>query len=365
MDKTTNLSLPYIMAAQAQKHVTHNEDIRALNAVVQLSATSKSLSAPPANPIEGQRFIIAASPTGAWQGKTGQIAAWQDGAWMFYPPQEGWLAWVTNDDALFAWDGTNWVQAGGGDGGGSASVNPVSLVGVNTTADTTNKLAVKSDAVLLSHDDVTPGSGDVQVKLNKAGTVASAAFMFQDNWSGRAEIGLTGDDDFHFKVSPNGTTWHDNLIIDKDNGRVRIKGSNPIAKMTFVYITAGTTFNGGDIFDFDNAAVNVGHSTGYGPITSGTDQGKYRCEYSGNYLVNSSVQPGTGSANHRAELMLNNTMVYRAKGGFSAGYSATEASSILVPAVAGDFIYRQLNTADTAFIFPPNCFLTVYYLGEG
>ena len=36
-DATTNLLLPYILAAQAQKHVTHNEALRLLDGLVQLS----------------------------------------------------------------------------------------------------------------------------------------------------------------------------------------------------------------------------------------------------------------------------------------------------------------------------------------
>ena len=34
MDQTTHLSLPYIMPQQAQKHVTHNEALRDLDAIV-------------------------------------------------------------------------------------------------------------------------------------------------------------------------------------------------------------------------------------------------------------------------------------------------------------------------------------------
>ncbi|MES2335794.1 MAG: hypothetical protein V4551_14090 [Pseudomonadota bacterium] len=36
-DITTHLLLPYILASQAQKHVTHNEALRLLDAMVQLS----------------------------------------------------------------------------------------------------------------------------------------------------------------------------------------------------------------------------------------------------------------------------------------------------------------------------------------
>ena len=56
MDETPNLRLPYIMAAQSQKHVTHNEAIRALDAVVQLSVLDRDLSTPPGSPADGARY---------------------------------------------------------------------------------------------------------------------------------------------------------------------------------------------------------------------------------------------------------------------------------------------------------------------
>ena len=164
MDETPNLNLPYIMAAQAQKHVTHNEAIRALDAVVQLSVKDRSLTAPPGSPSDGERYIVGASATGAWSGKEGQIAAFQDNAWMFYEPAEGWLSWVADEDKLLAFDGSGWNEVSGSGG----STNPAPLIGVNTTASDPDKLSVKTDAILFSHDDVTPGTGDIRTKLNKA-----------------------------------------------------------------------------------------------------------------------------------------------------------------------------------------------------
>jgi hypothetical protein len=109
MDTTPNLSLPYIAAAQAQKHVTHNEALRALDAIVQLAVLDKDLAAPPVSPAEGARYIVAASPTGVWSGQAGRIAAWQDAAWAFYTPNEGWLAWVADEDTLYIWSGAAWT----------------------------------------------------------------------------------------------------------------------------------------------------------------------------------------------------------------------------------------------------------------
>ena len=110
MDNTPNLQLPYLIAAQAQKHVTHNEALRSLDAIVQLLVLDKDLASPPGSPTDGSRYIVAASPMGAWAGQAGKIAAWQDAAWAFYTPREGWLAWVANEDKLYVWSGAAWAE---------------------------------------------------------------------------------------------------------------------------------------------------------------------------------------------------------------------------------------------------------------
>ena len=219
MTSTPNLDLPFILAAQAQKHVTHNEALKRLDALMHLSVKSRSLTTPPASPAEGDRYIVAAGATGVWAGFAGTIAGWQDGSWEFYPPAAGWRAWVEAESLLLVFNGTAWSATG--------ATNPVARVGVNTTADATNKLAVKSDAVLLTHDDVTPGSGDMRVVLNKAGTGGTASLLYQTGFSGRAEMGLTGDDKWRIKVSANGSSWNDALVIDGATGRIGIGTSTP------------------------------------------------------------------------------------------------------------------------------------------
>ena len=74
-ETTELLGLPYIAPSQAQKHVTHNEASRTLDALVQLAVKSRDLAAPPADPAPGRRHIVAAGATGAWAGKDGQVAA--------------------------------------------------------------------------------------------------------------------------------------------------------------------------------------------------------------------------------------------------------------------------------------------------
>lgn len=208
METTPNLDLPYIMPSQAQKHVTHNEAIRALDAIVQLAVLDRALTEPPVGPADGSRYIVADAATGIWSGKDGQIAAFQDGAWAYYPPAEGWLAWVLDENCLLAWDGATWMAAA------VQSVNPAPLVGVNATADASNRLSVGSPAVLFSHD----GAGH-QVKINKAAAGETASVLYQTGFSGRAEMGLAGDDDFHVKVSVDGASWKEAIVVKGASGR--------------------------------------------------------------------------------------------------------------------------------------------------
>jgi hypothetical protein len=215
VDETTNLLLPYILAAQAQKHVTHNEALRKLDALVQISVADRDLAAPPASPLDGQRYIVAASPSGAWSGHAGKIAAWQDGAWAIYAPREGFIAWVEDEDVAVAWSGSSWVPVGGG------SLNPAPLVGVNATADTTNRLSVSSVATLFNH----AGAGH-QFKINKNAATDTASILFQTGFSGRAEMGLAGSDDYSFKVSPDGSAWFDAIVIDRTTGEVSFPNSS-------------------------------------------------------------------------------------------------------------------------------------------
>lgn len=220
-DTTPLLKLPYLLASQAQKHVTANAAFGVLDVLVQLAVADRDSATPPLSPAEGDRYIVAAGSTGAWADHAGEIAAWQDGAWSFHAPCTGWLVWVADEQALLVWDGAGWIAAA------LSGVNPVARVGVNATADATNRLAVKSDAVLFSHDDVTPGSGDLRAVMNKAAAAKTASLVFQTGWSGRAEIGTAGDDKLHVKVSNTGTAWLEAMVIDPATGYVGIGTDAP------------------------------------------------------------------------------------------------------------------------------------------
>ena len=207
MEQTTLLNLPYIMPAQAQKHVTHNEALRILDAIVHIRVEGRDREEAPSDPAEGERWLVGGAPVGAFADQAGRIAAFQDGAWAFYEPQEGWVIWDAADGALLVFDGTDWTPV--------TETQNLPLIGVNATADATNRLAVAADATLLTHE----GAGH-QLKVNKAAAGDTGSLLFQTGWSGRAEMGLAGNDDFSIKVSPDGAAWHTALRLDRDTGAI-------------------------------------------------------------------------------------------------------------------------------------------------
>lgn len=206
MEHSARLSLPYIQPSQAQKHVTHNEAVQLLDLLVQLVVEAFGATSPPALPDDGQVWALGPAPTDAWAGQAGMLAAWDQGGWMFIAPQAGWRAWGRAEAELRIWDGGEWV----GDG-----LDNRAGLGINASHDATNRLAVSSPATLLTHE----GAGH-QLKINKAAASETASVLFQTDWSGRAEIGLAGEDNFSFKVSPDGSEWQEALRLDRTSGQV-------------------------------------------------------------------------------------------------------------------------------------------------
>lgn len=218
MSTTARLALPYIAPQQAQKQVTYNAAMAMLDQLVQPAVQSRTVTTPPGAPTPGETYIVGPSATGAWAGKDGKFAAWHDGTWTFMTPANGWLAYVadTAELAVFAtgvW--TSFVTNGGA---------ALAKLGIHATADLSNRLAVAADGSLFTHD----GTGH-RLVLNKATPADTASLILKDNFSGRAELGLTGDDALRVKVSPDGSAWLEALSIGQASGLVTL----PVGQLAF------------------------------------------------------------------------------------------------------------------------------------
>lgn len=108
-DATNRLALPFIVAGQAQKEVTHNEALLRLDALVHASAEAVGVDTPPPNPTPGQCWIVGGTPNGAWAGQPEAIASFGEGGWRFIAPLPGMSIWSKADGVFALRAATSWI----------------------------------------------------------------------------------------------------------------------------------------------------------------------------------------------------------------------------------------------------------------
>lgn len=217
MSNTANLALPLIAAAQAMKHVTHNEALVLLDALVHLCVAGTAADAPE-DPAEGLRLLVDPTPEGLFSAEANAVALYESSAWRFVAPKAGFVLYDLAAATLRVYDGTVWR------GIDTFVPDPTELpmLGIGTAPDALNRLAAKANAALFTaRESGEGGTGDLRFVLNKEGAGATLSQLYQSAYSGRAETGLMADDDFRIRVSADGGTWHDALHVSAASGVAR------------------------------------------------------------------------------------------------------------------------------------------------
>jgi hypothetical protein len=220
MTDTPRLALPVIEAAQAQKHVTHNEALVLLDALVQLAVESRTLTAPPGSPADGACYIPAAGATGAWSGWAGQIAAFSGGVWQRIVPVSGLKAWVKGERLTVTYEDGVWrdgiaLTASGGRVTLRAKEEEVTLTGA--FVETTDAAFIPDRAIVLG--------------------VAS-----------RTTLAITGATSYGVGVSGNTTQFGNLLGVALGSTNVGVIGPSAFYSNTKVRVTAnGGNFTAGKV----------------------------------------------------------------------------------------------------------------------
>lgn len=123
MSNTPRLGMPYILASQSQKEVTHNEALNLLDLLVQGQVQARQAD-PPASPTEGAAYIVIATATGAWAGKEGYLAQYIGGVWSFFAPFEGLKCYSIADATEYQYKNSEWTAYQSSSSGGSSGASP-------------------------------------------------------------------------------------------------------------------------------------------------------------------------------------------------------------------------------------------------
>lgn len=78
--------------------------------------TDRDLTSAPSSPAADDVYIVGPSATGDWLSQDGKIALFiiespgdpPTGEWKFFPGEEGWLAWIKDENVMLLHDGTSW-----------------------------------------------------------------------------------------------------------------------------------------------------------------------------------------------------------------------------------------------------------------
>lgn len=216
---SARLDLPYLQAGQMQKHVTLNEALTRLDALVQCAVVSRTVAEQPEAPEHGALYILPEGATGAaWSTMAGgALVRHEAGGWRVVAAGAGTRAFVLDEQRLVVRGEEGWDAVGAT----PDRLDELEGLGVGTASDPVNTFAAKLNSALwTARAEGEGGTGDLRYVLNKESGDHVLSLLFQSGWSGRAEIGLVGDDDLALKVSADGAAWREALRVDRRTGRV-------------------------------------------------------------------------------------------------------------------------------------------------
>lgn len=174
MTDTPILVLPELASAQAIPEAIVNENTRWLEFFAAgARVLDRDLTAPPGSPADGDGYLVAASATGAWAGRDGDIALRISTAWAFKEAVAGMILYVDDEDIGIRYNGASWDTIATG-----ASLTAANASDLNTGTDTAkfatadaiagSNFGMKTIEVLLSDpagSAVTTGDGKAFIRI--------------------------------------------------------------------------------------------------------------------------------------------------------------------------------------------------------
>ncbi|MFZ0269429.1 DUF2793 domain-containing protein [Caulobacter sp.] len=227
-DATPRLSLPYVAAGQAQKHITVNEALARLDGLVQLAVESRSVAAQPASPGEGVIWILPIAATGpVWGGKSPNLMArFEAGAWAFLTPNAGCMAWVKDEGQALVFDGAIWTPI-------SSTFKAVNAAKSSFGAAT--RFEILEQEVTLSGASVA-----TTMVIPNRSTVHAV--------STRTSVAITGATSYSCGVAGEAAKFGSSLGVAKNASNIGVIGPTAYYADTPVVITAaGGGFTGGKV----------------------------------------------------------------------------------------------------------------------
>lgn len=188
---TPNIGLTELANGQAN-YLNANDAFAVIDAILQTRAISKTLTAAPGSPANGDVYIMQS----AWAGVTtltggacaaGDIAFYRSSAGVFKAirPKEGWRMEVAADDTVYRFDGSAWLAVSG------AGVNRLNIT--NKSIDYTFILGDAEGGFLHPSADPTARTWTIPENASVAYDIGTAITFINQASAGVITIAITTD----------------------------------------------------------------------------------------------------------------------------------------------------------------------------
>lgn len=177
-----NLGLPLDIPLHSDGwDVPYNNAMLLLDTLLGGKVLSVVTATPPGSPDDGDAYVIAASPTGAWSGKAKNLTVYHNSAWNFFPPKKGMRVLNLADSKFYYYNNSAaWAIE---DNTGPAGPEPFDTLAVWVTS---TVYTATAPASYVSH----LGSSYVCLTSHTAGTFATD--LGAGKWGLVAEVGSAG-----------------------------------------------------------------------------------------------------------------------------------------------------------------------------
>jgi hypothetical protein len=315
-DTTARLQLPYLIASQAQKEVTHNEALDIVDTILYGSVISLTAT-PPGAPAENDTYIVGASATGAWAGKDDYVTRWSGLVWLFVAPFEGLEIWNVSAAKKWRYSTSLWAEVVEGSGAGGTNYYGSGADGSKTFATNTylghaaiDKYSVSSNVVTITtkenHGFTSSNLVSIQHStlsaINNTAPPTTGAFSAGTHYY---SITVTGLKTFTFAKTTGDVLETSEVNADatccKWDGPVIVRNYTDLIINSGVTVTPAARCKGVLIYATGNVTINGTLTmTARGASAAGVDSGLYLyASYvhdSGNEQLTAYLLPAVGAS---------------------------------------------------------------------
>ena len=249
MAESVKLKLPFNVETQDEGEKTHNTALSVLDAFVMLTVKSRTTTAQPVSPSDGDAYLIPTGATGTeWPNEEGKIGLYIDNdfyvGWFadeagdFIAPSAGMRCFVEDEDQFLIYDGTKWIPWDG------HTIKPSDTARSSTTTAAADPHLVAPLAANRKYVFeivaycIGNAAGDLKIQIS---TPAGATLVYSWQRMGSTDGEVKNDGTDSGTISMTGTSWPSQAEAVVISGEVTVSSTAGDLELKWAQATSNAT----------------------------------------------------------------------------------------------------------------------------